>query len=154
MMICCNDSESLRLSRALSESSLSQPALLTTYQFIKQTFATKKITKTSISKHKTLRIVRFQVVSPPAYVGHKIQLYPKSLEPSQGNWGQRANFCFLSTIKISHPHAITLRHLGVTQHCAAASRSTTWTVLLLAFSECTAAEPGPFGAVDIDDTVT
>ena len=95
-----------------------------------------------MSKHKAVLLVRF--VSPAAYVGHKIQLYPKSFEPSRGK-GQGADFSLLSALKVSHPKATTLRHLGITEHSA--SRSTA--ALLLAFSKYTTADT--FCAADIDD---
>jgi hypothetical protein len=95
-----------------------------------------------MSKHKAVLLVRF--VSPAAYVGHKIQLYPKSFEPSRGK-GQGADFSLLSALKVSHPKAITLRHLGITEHGASSSTA----ALLLAFSEYTTADT--FCAADIDD---
>ena len=62
-----------------------------------------------MSKHKAVLLVRF--ISPPSYGGHKIQLYPKSLEPSRGQ-GQGADLSLLSALQVSHPKATTLRHLG------------------------------------------
>jgi hypothetical protein len=72
--------------------------------------------------------VRF--TSPPEFVGHNIQMYPKSFEPTKGP-ARGADFIILKSIHISHPHAVTLRDLGI--HEFSSSKLTT--LLLRHFSE-------------------
>jgi len=72
--------------------------------------------------------VRF--TSPPEFVGRNIQMYPKSFEPTKGP-ARGADFSILKAINISHPHAVTLRDLGI--HEFSSSKLTT--LLLRHFSE-------------------
>ena len=69
-----------------------------------------KAQKTSATK--AVLWVRF--TSPPSYVGHQIQLYPKSLEPKNGP-AKGADFSILSALASMYPQATTLRHLGITE---------------------------------------
>jgi hypothetical protein len=69
-----------------------------------------KAQKTSATK--AVLWVRF--TAPPSYVGHQIQLYPKSLEPKNGPV-KGADFSILSALAPTHPHATTLRHLGINE---------------------------------------
>ena len=72
--------------------------------------------------------VRF--TSPPEFVGRNIQLYPKSLEPKNGPV-RGADFSILNAIHMSHPHAVTLRDLGINEF----SSSKITALLLRHFSE-------------------
>jgi hypothetical protein len=72
--------------------------------------------------------VRF--TSPPEFVGRNIQLYPKSLEPQHGP-ARGDDFSILNAIPESHPHAVTLRDLGMNE----ASSSKITALLLRHFSE-------------------
>jgi hypothetical protein len=82
----------------------------------------------SLTAVKSALWVRF--TSPPEFVGRNIQMYPKSLEPTKGP-ARGADFSILNVIHMSHPHAVTLRDLGI--HEFSSSKLTT--LLIRHFSE-------------------
>ena len=99
-----------------------------------------KAQKTSATK--AVLWVRF--TSPPSYVGHQIQLYPKSLEPKNGP-AKGADFSILSALASNHPHATTLRHLGIHEQTSS-QMTTAMMAVLLQYRAGT-----PFSASDLDD---
>jgi hypothetical protein len=86
-------------------------------------YKTQRLTTT-----KSALWVRF--TSPPEFVGRNIQLYPKSLEPQHGP-ARGADFSILNALHKSHPHAVTLRDLGINE----TSSSKITALLLRHFSE-------------------
>ena len=95
-----------------------------------------------LSSTKSALWVRF--TSPPSYLGHQIQLYPKSFEPKRGS-ATSADFSVLSAITHTHPEAKTLRDLGVTE----SSSSDMTQAILSLFNQYRAGTP--FQAQDVDD---
>ena len=55
-----------------------------------------------------------QFLSPPTHAGFKMQLYPRSHEPSRGV-GQGHDFSILSSLARSSPRATTFLDLGITE---------------------------------------
>ena len=82
--------------------------------------------------------------SPPSYLGHQIQLYPKSCEPKEGS-AQEADFSILTAIEHNHPHAHSLRDLGVTE-----TSSSDMTQAMLSLLNQYRART-PFQAQDVED---
>ena len=99
-----------------------------------------KAQKTSATK--AVLWVRF--TSPPSYVGHQIQLYPKSLEPKNGP-AKGADFSILSALASTYPQATTLRHLGITEQTS----SQMTTAMMAVFLQYRAGTP--FSASALDD---
>ena len=95
-----------------------------------------------LSSQKSALWVRF--TSPPSYLGHQIQLYPKSCEPKKGS-AQGADFSILTAIAHNHPHAHTLRDLGVTE----TSSSDMTQAMLSLLTQYRAGTP--FKAQDVED---
>ena len=95
-----------------------------------------------LSSQKSALWVRF--TSPPSYLGHQIQLYPKSCEPKKGS-AQGADFSILTAITHNHPHAHTLRDLGVTE----TSSSDMTQAMLSLLNQYRAGTP--FKAQDVED---
>ena len=95
-----------------------------------------------LSSMKSTLWVRF--TSPPSYLGHQIQLYPKSFEPKRGSTAG-ADFSILSAIAYNHPEANTLRDLGVTE----SSSSDMTQAMLSLLNQYRAGTP--FQAQDVDE---
>ena len=95
-----------------------------------------------LSSQKSALWVRF--TSPPSYLGHQIQLYPKSCELNKGS-AQGADFSILTAIAHNHPHAHTLRDLGVTE----TSSSDMTQAMLSLLNQYRAGSP--FQAQDVED---
>lgn len=95
-----------------------------------------------LSSTKSTLWVRF--TSPPSYLGHQIQLYPKSFEPKRGSTAG-ADFSILSAIAYNHPEANTLRDLGVNE----SSSSDMTQAMLSLLNQYRAGTP--FQAQDVDE---